>query len=376
MNILRRIGIVVCAGLLPLALVTLTWSHVAQNTVKDKEVVKGWLEESKFYDRAILGVLENSEGNVGDIPLNDPRVQQIVSEAFTSQFLRDSVTAVLDGTYGWLAGETAQPEFSIDIADAKNKLITNIGTYATEQAAQLPPCTQEQLAEFSNGFDAFSASCLPAGITAEQAGQQLQDELLASQDFLGDTTFSGADLLATKTENGSTVGESLENSGAPEVYQASNTLLLITGVIAGLLVLAIVLLSANRISGLRRSGVILTGTGILIGFSFLITQQIAATAQKGIQTTNEQSNAGKDLLVDLVGVVSRDVKGLLGWYTFAYLLIGVSFILLPLLLRKQARDAAGTQDDLPVSLPSKTESQDREKTETKKQPEQPPKIQL
>src|SRR5690606_16532445 len=110
---------------------------------------------------------------------------------FNPGMLRQNIEEVLDGVYAWLNGEADQPEFSVDLTQAKQKLADGLGSYATARAEGLPLCGA---GEMPTEFDALNATCLPPGLTPAEAGSSLQNEILGSEEFLKQTVFTADDI--------------------------------------------------------------------------------------------------------------------------------------------------------------------------------------
>lgn len=328
MNAARRFAVAFCASLLGLSLLVLPWAHVATETIRDRDTVKNWLDKSGFYEKVVLGLLESAESSEGNVPVDDPQVVAIAQEAFSPAYLKENTEKILDGTFAWLEGDTEAPEFTLDISDAKLRLADGIGAYATRRAAELPVCTPAQLQEFTDGFDVFSAPCVPPGVSAAQAGETLRNQVLASDQFLSDTTITGEDLTKPSAVEGQPAVSATEDlKSLPEAYQAGGTALWLSLALVVLSAAGAFFLSSTRRSGVWRVGVIVVTSGVIIGISFLLIDRGSAWLENRAQTLGGDNSVSQDLLAGFVREVSQDVGVILGWYALGYLLFGTAVLL-------------------------------------------------
>lgn len=367
MNIMRRFGLSVFAALLFFSLLGLAWAHVAAATIRNRETVKSWLDESNFYDQIVDGVLDSAKQQTAEegtsLPVDDPQVQAIAKEAFSPEYLKENAEKVLDGTYRWLSGDTQRPVFEIDLAAAKQRLADGLGKYATDRAAGLPVCTAAQARGLADGFDALNAPCRPPGVSAATAGASLRDEILNNQDFLGDTTFSGDDLF--KNDSGQNADSQLQR------FQTAYSLWgLAPYLLAGLAVLsalAVFFLSPTKRQGLRRVGVILATAGgwlALMGFGLqLIVNMLARSVANSSSGGLMDSAAMKTLVADLAKVAYADAKVILLGYGIGFAVLGIGAVLFAKFFRrpkgknlKQPADPEPPIDDSPKADPAAQKS--------------------
>ncbi len=339
MNILRRIGLAVCAAILGISLLGIAWSHTSVATLQDRSTVKGWLHESGFYDKVVEAVLQNAEGQAElgqNIPVGDPAVQAVVKDAFNPQFLRENAEKVLDGVYSWLEGDTARPEFSVDIGGAKQRVAEGVGEYARITAAGLPACTPEQLAQFTSGFDVFSATCLPPGVTPEQAGAEVRASILANEDFLGDTMFTGDDLTVS-VDGQETTLDNTDFRQLQQAYRFSTLAPFVFALAAVVLAAGMLFLSPTKRQGVRRAGSVLLASGIVLGLTYLIASRGSSALSRYAEDISSQTDAGRDLAVSLANAITRDISGFLMWYAIVFGILGIVALLGAAFLKKSSK---------------------------------------
>src|SRR5690606_6585385 len=175
----------------------------------------------------------------------------------------------LDGTYNWLEGNSDKPEFMIDLADAKQRLADGLGNYAASRAASLPACTAAQSAQLSQeGFDALNAPCLPPGVNPQTAAADLRNQIITSEDFLGQTSFSGDDIKVSSNGREVPIDQANEFKKLQSAYQAGMLAPILFGLTAALAAIGIVFLSSSKKSGLGRIGLISLTAGLLLAISW------------------------------------------------------------------------------------------------------------
>ncbi|HET7672926.1 MAG TPA: hypothetical protein VFK11_00225 [Candidatus Saccharimonadales bacterium] len=249
--------------------------------------VKQALYNSGLYEKAgpvLYDNFQESEGSKGpeqDIPLKDPIVRQAVLSAFSPSFIQKSVENVIDGTYGWLNGDTAQPEFSINLAEAQKNFSQTLGDEITERLKKLPRCSAEQVQK-AKKTDPFSIRCLPPGVSIKSLRKQVVKEAEGG-DVLEKKKITASDL---KSKDG---GGTFSDSSAPSAYRTALKvpyILLVLGVLLGT---GLVYASSSRKNGLKRLGKILAIAAVFalfvpIAFNILFSILLKADTGDNIIT--------------------------------------------------------------------------------------------
>jgi len=373
MHILRRLGAVLCAFILVFSLWSLVWSTLFVTTVRNREVVKGWVNESGFYTNIVDVVLDSaksdSDPNSTDIPVNDPQVQTVAKAALSSDFLKQTVEKALDDTYNWL-GSDQNLKFTIDLTEAKQKLINGLGDYAATKAASLPVCATN---ESASDFDAFTAVCIPRGLSAAAAGQQVKDQLASNQEFIKDPVIDTSD-IKLKNEQGQevTLEEAIPSDAIKNTYRSTGYAPVVLAITALLSIAGIIFLSISKIAGMRRVGYIFASAGALLGALYGTVYMIVDVIHEAAANA-DRPQAFRDLINNGADAVSSDVKRVILAYTLAYLLIAAILITIGI-VKRQRKVEDETKDPAPVKepAPKAVEAPKKPAATTKK----PPKIQL
>ena len=377
MNILRKLAIGLLAMILFLASLGMAWTDVAKRTFRDREVVKAWLEEANFYNTITPAVLESiniPEGDNGSqVPFEDPKLLAQVNKVLDADFIRTNTGNVLDGMYDWLEGKTSQPDFAIELGDIRKELAGALGDYATERAAKLPVCKAG-----SGGGEPLTLTCLPRGISAASIGRQAERELLKNKEFLSESTLSAEDITNNDGQNPLNNLENSSGDQARALYKLGGYGTILLGLVVLLSGLGIVFLSSSRAMGMRRAGITLLGSAVLLGLSYFFLDFAPKRLKTYIETSAEGAGStAQSLMSRMVDVISADVRGIIGAYAIVFALLGIGLLVGSIVLKKHmAKDIKQTDVDPtpPVDDSAKKETEQADKSEKQSKPDKKPKV--
>ena len=342
--------------------ISAAWSYVGVKTVLDRDTVKNWLNSSNIYSAVVDAALESvNDGNAQqgvDIPTSSPEIKKIANNVFNEQFLETNGDKVIDGVFAWLDGKTSQPEFSVDLSSARTELATQIGSYASQKAAGLPACAPGQLV---TNFDVFNATCLPAGFTAEKAGQEISAQLLNSTQFIQDTTIKGEDITVQQNGVAVPIGSTQQAVQLQRAYFVSAILPYVLVFISLLITLIIIFVSPSVYTGLRLSGITFGSSGILLLISYVLIGFGSRELQTRIVTTKQPSEFANvldsliksDNVKELIRIAAQDVRSSLLWFIVGFITFGIVLIIIALVLHHRAEG-----DNKPAKKPHDTKSPD------------------
>ncbi len=236
--------------------------------------------------------------------LSDPAAQKAITSALPEDLLEKSVGSFIDGLYGWLEGKTAEPQFTIDLSQAKQGIATNLAAYAEKRAASLPPCSLAQLRALGQNIDPLSLPCLPPNVSQQQVGQQVSQQLTSNTGFIEHPVISN-DTIKQANDGKSFVADLDSVPKAYRIVQASKWVLLVLIVGLGA---ALVFARKNRLAGLRHVGLslILTGaflTLALVAF-WLFFNQLSTNSLHPDATEQIAFKGGKALVSSLDKIVA------------------------------------------------------------------------
>jgi len=289
----RGLAVAICAYLLGVLLIFAATAAVFTFFTSKPSSIKTVLQNSGIYERLPNTILDNyiKKQSVIDrdsAPLQQPEIRDSVNAAFSPQILQTNGEELVDGVYDWLNGKTSQPNFTLDFTASKQILASGVGAYAEKRANGLPVCTLAQLRQLDAAkIQAFSADCLPPGVSASQARAQVENEIAADREFLPDPVLTSTSL---KDENGKPVFSTATQEVPNRFQQLKSVFWVLLGACA-LLAAGVIFLSTERFKGLGRLGKVLVSAAVFIAilplsFGYLLPKIIEATAGKADNTTS------------------------------------------------------------------------------------------
>jgi hypothetical protein len=337
MNILKKTTLVLVASLLVTTLFSfgLFWS--VHQVVSNPKNIKHALSQSGIYQTGIDNTLQQSlkaqsggGGQGGDIPIKNAEVRAVISDAIPPAYLQTQIEQVLDAGYAWVQGKTPTLAFSIDLGSAKTKLADNMATYVTTRLSQLPVCAPAQV-PVQGDVDYFNATCIPAGYAPATAGEKIKADILTG-DFLKDQTITASTI---KNNKGETLDQQLKH--VPQAYSQAKKALYTLGVLAALLAVGVVFLSATKRAGLHKVGVTFITVGAIsafLGWAISYSTHVASTrlVEKG-QLKEPLQQTG----VEIAKLLTGDLRNWWMGYGITLVVLGIG-ALVALHLTKPAGD--------------------------------------
>lgn len=294
---------------------------MASSTLRNRDKVKESLNTSSVYDNvvdvAIEGLANAESQDVGEIPINDPALQEKVRNVLTPDFLKSSTESVIDGVYNWLEGSVAQPDFEIDLSGVRTQLATELGNYAAERAADLPTCT-----EVPTQYDALTAECVPPATTTAQIKDTVEQEFLASDGFFNDPVFTADDLKDPETQQSIFTN----TDEARRLYQTGGYMPYILGAIVLVTAAAILFLSSSRRAGALRLGIISTLVAVVLGLTYAMLSrgpEVLRSAVVGDSGT-PTNPAGEELALNVFETFASNSGKLIGLYALLFTLVAIA----------------------------------------------------
>lgn len=281
--------------------------------------VKQALKDSGVYERIPAVIYDNSVDSnsttSASIPLKSPVVRQAAIDTFNPVFVQKSAENLIDGTYGWLDGQTNAPQFTIDLKAAKD----NFARVLSERLGKLPKCSAEQQAKIKK-FDAFSSTCLPAGIDVAAAKKEVVKETANSDNFLKETKI---DASTFKDSDGKPVFDNY--SEVPKTYQAALRIPYIAGAICLLLGAGVVYASKTRREGLKKLSKLL----VISGFFVALVPIAVSHLIENILKSSADDKIASELIGPVVSELSRTTSKVYFAVGAIYVLLAVAvFVLL------------------------------------------------
>lgn len=277
--------------------------------------IKSALDRSGIYQSVVEDALKQAEAGQGEsepgsIPLDRPEVQNIIKTAASPELLQTKTENVLDAVYAWVRGETPELAFSLEVGDIKAGLANGIEQYAIQYASSLPKCAPGATADIAN--DLFNATCLPEGAKPKQLAAQAKNDFL-NGDAFKETTLS-ADTI--KTGNGETLAQTLQT--APNIYRYAAWSVYGSGLLALLLAVGVVVLSATWRSGLKKVSFVFIGVGLLGVVASIVAGAGMSRLAELAKEPLEQS------AMRVVEILLGDLRSWWLWFGVALMVAGVA----------------------------------------------------
>jgi hypothetical protein len=355
---LGKIGRVLTGSFFKLAIISLAFSLATLSVLGSPEPIKTSLDESGIYNEVIEGLLESAQKEQDkntpgeDLSLTTPEIQRAARDAFTPELLKESANNFLDGMQAWLAGDTAEPQFTINLANAKKTFIQRVADNAEARLLSLRPCTAEESAQLTGkDIDPFTVKCRPP-ILISQEKKKLINELENETEFLEDPVITADNL--TK-DDANKFQEDLKN--LPKSYQLLKNMPVISVVVAVLMAGALVLLHDDKWRGVRKVSMTLLITGLVL---LLGTLLIALLFKKVDQNTlvEVDSETLKNSLLDVLQRLVRVFNRTLMVVSIVYTAIGGGGLIgLHFLNKKGKLPEQGSPEEKPTEPTDKPKTQ-------------------
>lgn len=340
------------SGVFKLSILSLALVAGLLSVVGSPNKISSALEQSGIYTKLpeLFELQTSGDPNDQSSDLqNNIDVKKLVSTAFPPKLLQDSTEEIINGFYKWFDGKTEEPEFEIDLTQAKAEFIVLVGQEAEAHVDSLPVCTAAQLKNIAPDTDPFELPCRPPHISGEAARNQIVTKLSSDENFLPDPVITAKDLPIN--ESGQTLSEQLK--GPRDGYQIIKKLPIILTIFALVSIGGVYLSSKDRRQALKSLGISLLGAGgillLTVGLgSYLLGSALKPTGNIGRNISNPAQEIGIELAKTANDSYGRTVL----IYSLVYLVIGAAL----LILRKYipatvASDTSTTNDRTPKDTP-------------------------
>lgn len=259
---------------------TTVFSLVTSNPARLKSIIR----DSGAYDRAGNVLIEQAasqQAQESNLLLN-PDIKKIAAESIDKKVAEKQTNGFIDGTYAWLQGKTAEPEFTLSLAEAQTNFIDQTALYLEKRLATLPPCNTFELPQPGRGYDVLNATCRPPiNIDATTIKNELSEQLRSQPDSFMASRLSAKDFT---TPDGQNLFASIKR--APEVFSLAKWLPLITLLIAILAGAGILMLNDDKKRALLTIGLTaLASSALLLATPYAIAAIISSTVENSPQIT-------------------------------------------------------------------------------------------
>lgn len=360
MSILRSLFVGLLASLFTVLLFLTALDVGIVTTVSQPATVKQLLHNSGIYTTVVPSILSQQspiETPYGSLDPSSALVQKAASGALPATTVEQDSNTVIDSVYAWLNGRTSTPTFSIDLSGFNGTFASQIGAGLEQQLSTLPACGAHAQPA---AFDPLTATCLPKGVTAASAANQVAASLTGNQGLLTQSTLSSHNL--TNPSTGQPVFTTSRLRDAPRYFQLlKDTPYLLDGLTI-LVGLGIIVLSKTIARGLRRVGIPLLLIGaLMLGVVWAISHIVERQLIPHISIANAVAfqQAAQSLATNIAQIVANNYRLFgMGYLTLGIILIAGSFLFrkrhqTPAVLHAAPEITAAPAADTPTPLPAR-----------------------
>lgn len=362
MSILRKTALLLAGGLLAFWLFMTVTFFALSSTIGNPGYIKTWFAESDVYKNIVaetlkLGsiqkTLELNNTSGSEVEMLTPVVQQTL----TPYVLQKNTETVIDSMGAWLAGDTKNPEFSVEIALLRTDIINKTADYLYNRVNALPPCQQ-----FTTEYDPLTATCKPPTVLNKQ------DFVAAATDFSNNLPFMKYDTLTYQsfTQNTNPYWDGNLPQDAPKAYQWLKLSPYIFGILAVISAVILIWLRKDHAKAWRSVGHTFLIAGIFLVLGSLLTKALSG---RPLGTVGSSSDAQKlfaeSIATPLARHLSLKISDIGLYFGIGFILISaICYVVAKYVMRKKIIDTHTEQES---SLdPSKKPSEDSDLAKTDK----------
>jgi hypothetical protein len=288
----------------------------------DRNYIPNVLERNSAYERIVGALLEtNKEQSLttnSDVTLQDPRVQQIITDAFPADELRRHTSNVISSTYTWLEQDSSALSFTIDLTKNKERLATGLSSFAVDRLQQLPVCTNYTLET-----DPFSATCQPTAMDFEAERLKLEYQLRNEESFLKNTVITEETIFGNNQET--PFNEQYRHY--PTYFSVITQLPIYIYLVLIILATIVIFASSTRKIGMRKIGRSLIGSASSLIFFTIVFSFILPQFTGSLPIFNS-SGKGVDALLNEIAIdFGRDYSLMIIKISLPLILIGLVMVL-------------------------------------------------
>jgi hypothetical protein len=259
MQILRKMGLLLCILLfVPLLLMAVS-SYAFNKTVGNQAYVQQTLHEAKFYHSVSEAIVAAARGAEAEESL----VTESLHEAFSAETIEGAVNPVIDSVYDWLAGEVEHPVFAIDLLPARTAFEQSFKQKLETRAASLPTCTT---AVELTVVDIAEAQCIPPNTDVNALIDDAVARVVNTADVFTDEAIADGKIEVDEVKELNIQAPQPEDlpQWPVQAYQFTQQGVWYFAIGALITGLGVVFLSERKLSGLRNLSILLLINGILL----------------------------------------------------------------------------------------------------------------
>ncbi len=349
MNILKKIGLVLSVGLLPLAIYTLVFVYSFNHTIGDKQYLTKSIEESGLY-------LETSKIIIKQATKDDPKnklLAKSITVAASPENIQKITNPVIDASYAWLNGRTKTPKIVISINEIKDTFVSAYSKALKSRAKTLPACTYGQI---PNLEDISKIDCIPSGTNINQLIDEAVDQANLNNDVFSDSTTSDGNLTNKEAEDLGFSAPINENTPEtiPKAFQLVKKIFPYALILLIISLVGVIMLSRTKLHGARKGSVTLLITGVFLTISAIM---LRFSISNLLPTTSDNSSqAPVESLKKLAETIFSDWAKILQNSGIALIVFGLIGIVVATIFINKTKPKTPIDDKTPLNPESKNPS--------------------
>lgn len=350
----KRLSFLFISPLLTFSLGLWILSTALAQTIGHPAQTKTLIHQSGLYHAVIpsqVAQAAKSNPSLASLPLDNPKIQEVLNKSLDSSKVQSEGDQAVDGIYTWLEGKSTQPKIAIDVTPDAASLTDAV----TKYAQSLPPCAPGQSPGTDVATIPLSATCLPAGVSAETVRSFVAAQIAANPGLLQTPKLTQDDVTLP---NGKTIMAGF--ASAPQWYHWAQLVPFISAIIAALCLLLLPII-LKPVGGLRSAGKHLLSVGLTLAIiAWLLAWAIGISLDSFLPKSNDPNvGAAINKLINLFDQSYRDHVVHLGAYTAAAgLVLFLTAVVLRFALKHRPhgdrKPAARPAAPAPVSLSGNT----------------------
>lgn len=275
------------------------------------------------YSQSIIDAGKNQgQNDPNTIPLDDPKIAEIIKESLNSKSLQIISENAIDAAYRWLEGDTNTIEFSADLSQNKEILASGVSNYAIERLGSLPVCS-----EVPEQTNIFRISCYPFNTNISSLRSQIHDALIQDTSIFKSSTITEEDF--PKSSDGRLLTDVY--SEAPNYYKWFKLAPWIFLAIALIGFIAVMHLSRTKRKGLHGMAASIIVTGVILAVAPIIYTYVLPSAGLSIPGAGSSQNGS------ITAITNDMTKHIYGEFNTALINIAIQVIIAGFVLLLSAR---------------------------------------
>ncbi|HET6747337.1 MAG TPA: hypothetical protein VFH06_04495 [Candidatus Saccharimonadales bacterium] len=332
MDMLRRFGGGMAVLIVSFCLSLLALFVALYMVFDSPQPLKQALRTSGVYETSIQSSLPEASDTT--LLVSDPGIQQAFVAAFPPDFAKISSERAIDSIYAWARGQTPKPDFSIDLTPVKQNFASNTAQDIEQKLAALPLCAMVT-APPTSAEEVLNLTCRPRGISLDQIGQMVRQEILATKLFSDTDTIDTASL---KDVNGQPLSDQL--SFVPVAHRYFVISLYVVPVLLLLGTIAIIFWSVTKRAGVKRMAWLLVVIG-LTNIVFSIVEVWLLHAGVSIFAPASATPAVQDKLLIALEILATQLRDWWLGFGVSYVVLGVMLLIILAFVRPRPKLTMG-----------------------------------